>query len=173
MPRYAAFAKRGVVRHLGACGSHRNPIIAIIANLQCCMREYTTPNVSHGLILFINGASRSTNGRTGNFVDEIFARPAAAKALTLKDKLAWNSLWTKKPMSTCASISKSRAEEYAFALQTQRSNPLNLDERWIASLLSAPPNDTLEALGQATPSVTAPCDASATRRIYLTSTPLA
>jgi GST-like protein len=37
------------------------------------------------------GAPRSTNGRTGNFVDEISARPAAAKALTLKDKLAWNS----------------------------------------------------------------------------------
>jgi len=54
------------------------------------MREDRTPNVSHELILFINGAPRSTNGRTGNFVDEIFARPAAAKALTLKDKLAWN-----------------------------------------------------------------------------------
>jgi len=53
------------------------------------MREYTTPNVWHGLILFINGAPRSTNGRTGNFVDEISARPAAAKALT--HKLAWNS----------------------------------------------------------------------------------
>ena len=80
MPRYAAFAKRGVVRHLGACGSHRNPIIAIIANLQCCMREYTTPNVSHGLILFINGGAaldkranrkfrvrdfRATRGREG------------------------------------------------------------------------------------------------------------
>jgi len=55
------------------------------------MREYTTPNVSHGLILFINGAPRSTIGRTGDFVDEISARPAAAKALTLKDELAWNS----------------------------------------------------------------------------------
>ena len=55
------------------------------------MREYTTPNVSHGLNCSSMGAPCSTNGRTGNFVDEICARPAAAKALALKDKLAWNS----------------------------------------------------------------------------------
>ena len=72
------------------------------------------------------GAPRSTNGRTGNFVDEIFARPAAAKALTLKDKLAWNSAMDEEAH---ANMCKHLKVAIVGALQTQRSNPLNLDER--------------------------------------------
>jgi hypothetical protein len=118
MPRYAAFAKRGVVRHLGACGSHRNPIIAIIANLQCCMREYTTPNVSHGLILFINGGAafdkranrkfrgrdfRTTRGREGansqTRVELRYGRRSpcehvqASQSRELRSMLSQNLLW--------------------------------------------------------------------------------
>src|SRR6476660_2268242 len=79
---------------------------------------------------------------------------------------------------TCSSISKWRAKEYAFSepnvrsLQAQRSNPVNLDERLDCFIDFGPRTVKLEALGQVAPSVTAPCDASATRRIYFKSTPL-
>ena len=145
MPRYAAFAKRGVVRYVGACGSHRNPIIAIIANLQCCMREYTTPNVSHGLILFINGGAaldkranrkfrgrdfRATRGREGansqgqTRVELRYGRRSpcehvqASQSRELRSMLSQNLLW--------AHCKRSEAIH---------STPMN---GWIASLLSAP-----------------------------------